>query len=143
MKKIYKSVLIITLFSFVLISCEDIFEANLDDEIVTVVAPTDGAILNKGNVVFYWDYLDYNENFKESYNLMVVSPSFDAITEVVLDTSITSNMFQQELNKGEYELRVYAFNGSTSSESTFHSFTVIDTTSSKNTMHNIKANLVW
>lgn len=143
MKKIYNSVLLVLLSVFVLISCEDIFEADLGDKKILINAPSDGTTLYEGNVVFWWNYIDIDENYNEKYNLTVVSPSFDAISQVVLDTSISSNRFEHEMSEGEYEFMVYAFNEATFSDTTLHNFIVIDTTSSKMSTHNTTVNFVW
>lgn len=142
MKKIYNSVFVL-LSIFVIISCEDIFESDLDGMKVLINTPDDAASIYEGNVVFWWNYIDLNENFNEKYNLIVVSPSFDAISQVVLDTSIASNRFEHEMTKGEYEFMVFAFNGSTFSDTTIQNFSVIDTTTSKILTHNTSVNFFW
>ena len=107
-----------------LAACEDIFEPDLEDKIVQIIAPEDGLQTVRQTNTFWWEYV---EGALE-YNLQIVNPSFDYILKLELDTNITENQFTYTLTPGSYQWRVSAFNFSSATPYTMHTLTIIDTT---------------
>ncbi|QKJ31055.1 hypothetical protein HQ865_15265 [Mucilaginibacter mali] len=89
-------------------SCKDIIEPSLKDRSITPEAPANGYNSANYNVNFWWDEVD--DALK--YRLQVVSPKFDSVGTLVLDTVVKTNKFTINLNPGEYQWRVRAENGS-------------------------------
>ncbi|MBL4705806.1 MAG: hypothetical protein JKY54_14870 [Flavobacteriales bacterium] len=110
---------------FGLVSCNDIFEEDLSDDILTLTLPADGTITTTQSTYFLWDQVAG----ATQYNLEVVSPSFFGITSYVYDSIVTSNSITLTLYPGTYEWRVRAENfGSSTAYSEMYSL-IIDTTS--------------
>ena len=106
------------------ISCKDIIEEDLSDDTVQLIAPSDGVVTDVAVQTFWWDELDG----ALSYDLQVVRPRFDSITQLVLDTTLTETQFSHTLFAGQFQWRVRAVNGSSETSFTTYSLTV-DTTS--------------
>ena len=93
-------------------ACDDIFEKKLENKMVTVVAPIDGATLIEGNVTFLWVPMEG----ANGYHITIVSPSFKAATMVVADTLLIDDsvtvrrMFWQTFTPGDYQWSITAFN---------------------------------
>jgi hypothetical protein len=96
----HKLKLLSILCSFLLISCDDILEENLTDELVTPVTPTEGSTIINNVVNFSWEPLDGADD----YRLQLVNPSNGSV--VVLDSLVTSTSFQYPLDPGSYQWRV-------------------------------------
>ena len=131
MRNSYKNITLILIAMSLLAACNDIFEDDLTGQEIKLNSPAENDSLISGEILFWWDYIDQENNYHEKYNLMIVSPSFDNINQMVVDTIITSNKFEIEISAGTYQCWVFAFNGSSNSDTTIHSFSVADTTSSK------------
>jgi hypothetical protein len=110
---------------FLLVSCNDIFEEDLTDDIVALTLPVNGAITTTQATSFLWSEVAG----ATSYNLEVVTPSFFGLTSYIHDTTVTSNSITLTMYPGIYQWRVRAenFGSSTSYSSMFD--LVIDTTS--------------
>lgn len=89
-------------------SCKDIFERNLEKSSVTIQSPPDSYQSTTFTVNFWWDEV----KGADEYRLQIVSPDFTNITQLVLDTPVTSNQFAYTLNPGSYCWRVRAENNS-------------------------------
>ena len=127
----YLFLLIIVFIQLLFSSCDDIIENDLSGVSIILNNPTSNAILTEGDIFFWWDFLSKEENYHESYNLMIVSPNFWDIQQMYIDTLLSTNKFILNLNPGEYQCWVYAQNGSSYSDTTIHSFTVLDSSVSK------------
>lgn len=101
--------MLLTLFA---VSCKELTEPLLNKEIVTLLAPVDKVVSADSVQIFYWNYLQDSAK----YELQVVSPKFDSIVRLVIDTVVSSNQFPLSLKKGDYEWRVRAVNYSSSSQ---------------------------
>ncbi|PRP65876.1 hypothetical protein [Nonlabens agnitus] len=92
---------------FVFASCDDIIEVeDIEDERVEILAPSENAVLMEGSITFSWDELEG----ADSYNLQIAEPNFNSARQVVLDTTLTTTSFSQELMVGAYEWRIRAEN---------------------------------
>lgn len=90
--------------------CDDIIEPDLSSKAVQLIAPSDSVVTSANVQTFWWKELDG----ALTYELHVVSTSFDSIVSVVLDTTLTKNQFQYTLGPGQFQWRVRALNGSSS-----------------------------
>jgi len=116
---------LITFVVLLFIGCDDIFEADLSGEVVVIIAPKDELQTEIQSNTFWWDTVEG----AEGYNLQIVSPSFDDILRLELDTSIAINQFLYTLEPGDYQWRVCAFNYTSETAYLMHTLTIIDTTS--------------
>jgi hypothetical protein len=101
--------LAITGFIF-LTRCNDIFETDLEFKSVTLLGPADSLHSNLGTFTFWWDEVDG----ALMYNLQIVSPSFEKVGNLVIDTIVSTNKFTFPLTPGTYEWRLCALNSSSS-----------------------------
>lgn len=104
--------------------CRDIFEIDLTEKKISILAPTDNFNTTVVTQTFWWEEV---EGALE-YNIQIVSPSFSSIQMLVLDSIVTDNIFTYTLLPGTYQWRVKASNGSSNTDYTTHTL-VIDTTS--------------
>jgi len=100
--------LILLAGSILLFSCDDIIEPSINNSQVQLEAPANQYTSTSYAINFWWDAVDH----ALSYHLQVVTPSFAAPGNLVLDTVITGNKFSFTLNPGNYQWRVMAENGS-------------------------------
>ena len=101
----------------ILNSCTTFFEKSIANNRVILDAPGANALLNSYNVLFHWQPVPN----ALSYELQIVTPSFDSINSYVLDSTIKSIQFPFTLKPGRYSWRVMAMNGSSNTAfSTFN-----------------------
>lgn len=104
-----------------LVSCEEIIEVvDISNENVVVLAPTDTAILAITDINFSWEAVED----AEQYNLQIATPNFESANQIVLDTTITTTNFNQNLELGNYEWRVRAENSDYQTAYSIQSFTI-------------------
>lgn len=89
-------------------SCEEtLFETDISNESVTILAPLEGSQLDITSISFNWTEVDQ----ADSYQIQIATPNFGSaqqiVTDVVLD-SITS--YSTQLNPNDYQWRVRALN---------------------------------
>ncbi len=116
---IYRLIFII---SFFIIGCNEIFEESLSEKNVVLYFPSSNAHLHSYNVQFWWETIED----ALSYEVQIVAPSFNAITNLITDTIVKTNKLNFTLQPGKYEWRVKAMNGSSMTVFSTNSF-VIDT----------------
>jgi len=80
------------------------------------------SILSK---IFWWDVVTN----ATKYELQIVSPSFDSIATLVLDSTVTTNQFKYTLTPGKYQWRVRAENNDSKSPWTTYSLIIGNTQS--------------
>ncbi|HAF28408.1 MAG TPA: hypothetical protein DCG75_05105 [Bacteroidales bacterium] len=117
MNKLYY-ILIVGLLIFV--ACDDFFDEDLKDKSVNLIAPTDGLETSNTSFTFWWDEVEG----ASKYNLQIVSPNFDVIEKLVLDTNLTANQYNFQLYPGMFQWRVKAMNGSSETPYTTYSLSV-------------------
>ena len=120
MNKIIGIILICLLLS----ACSLIFETDISDSKVTLISPVDNLVTTTNTQTLWWDYVAD----AEGYNLLIVSPSWDSVVTLVIDSNLTVNKFQVTLSSGEYDWGVSAYNNSSSTVYTIHHIS-IDTSS--------------
>ncbi|MCC6370523.1 MAG: hypothetical protein IT236_05895, partial [Bacteroidia bacterium] len=98
MKKViflsFVSSLIVTL------SCKkDFVVENIDNKTLTINAPANNLVTPNNVVTFWWEPLSR----AEKYNLQVVKPNFANLTQLVVDTNVTTTKFNLSLQPGNYQ----------------------------------------
>ncbi len=123
MKNTHFKVLIIVVMAAWLFGCTDIIEPNISGEHVKLLAPTDSLTTIYSSIALWWDPIK-NAN---SYSVQIVSPSFDFIERLMMDTITETNQVVVSLFPGQYQWRVKAINYSYETEYTTSTF-FIDST---------------
>lgn len=101
------------------ISCEDIIEEDITNDMVTITYPQNNQQIESNVVNFQWNELDGASD----YRIQVQSGQF-----IVLDSLVSSNNFTYELDPGTYKWRVRGENFAYKTEYTFPiEFTLIET----------------
>lgn len=88
-------------------SCEDIIEvADISEETVTLVAPTNGSVVQSNVTTFTWESVEDANR----YTLQIATPDFESAAQILTDSTMNSTSFSKELLPGNYEWRVKAVN---------------------------------
>jgi len=101
-----KYLLSIIVFSTLLVGCDKFIAEDLTGKTPVVILPSDNDTSQTSLVHFKWNEL----LGAEKYHLMVVSPSFSAISSYDLDTFVTGTDFYYSLDSNEYEMKFTANN---------------------------------
>jgi hypothetical protein len=96
----------------ILHACDDIIEKDITDKDVFLIAPADSLKTKYSTQTFMWDWVEG----ALTYNLRVVTPSFDRIEQIIVDTTVSTNKFTLNLSPGVYEWGVRAMNGSSATD---------------------------
>ncbi len=108
------------------VSCtHDFVEVDLRDKTLVLLSPPDNYITASNQVNFWWEELDG----AAEYRLQVVDSSFTYINQLMLDTTVSSASYSVSLPPGDYEWRVKALNGSSSTAFSIPRNLTVDTTS--------------
>lgn len=119
MKKLY-SILFLCL---ICMSCEEIlFEDDISDEIVQLVAPHDGAQFSSTGITFTWNPIENGTQ----YQIQIAKPNFINPLQIITDSTIDTTSFTTQLNIGQYEWRVRAVNSGYSTVYSTRAFTVLN-----------------
>jgi len=104
-----------------LLSCDDILNVeDISNESVQLLAPTNEATLNNGNLTFTWNPIEG----AETYHLQIAQPTFDEALQIVRDTLIDNTNFKDSLGLNTYQWRVRAENTSYSTQYTTNTLTI-------------------
>ena len=93
---------------------------DISTEKVELITPSDKAEVSDTTVNFYWE----NVSGATGYVIRIVSPSFENIENLVANETVTSEEYSIELEEGDYEWRVKAYNDQSETYSDTSSFTV-------------------
>ena len=110
-RHLFQSSLVILATVGLLQSCNDIIEANLSNTSLTVLAPVDNLVTTDSIHVFAWQTLDGSKN----YQIQIVSPKFDSVTNFIIDTTTSKTNFTYKLTPKRYQWRVRALNNNSQS----------------------------
>jgi len=103
-------------------SCDDIIEPSIAKSQEILEAPFNGYSTANYSVGFWWDQVSHALH----YHLQIVTPNFDTIGSLVLDTLVSGYKFTYNLAPGKYQWRVRAENGSSvTAYSTARGFTIL------------------
>jgi len=108
------------LICFCLLSCEDIFIKDISNKTITIIAPADNASLTNSEITLAWETIEG----AESYQVIVVSSSFDNIETFACDSVTTNYNLKLPLDAGTYEWSVQAHNSAYSSLKSYGKFKV-------------------
>lgn len=97
---------LIILLALVLVSCREVFEKDITNEIPDMIIPSGYSVVNVNPVHFKWNPLDG----ATKYRLEIVSPSFDDISLFAYDTVVSLNQIFLALDSLSYEYRITAMN---------------------------------
>ena len=81
---------------FFVMGCRDVFEKDISEKEVVLVAPADSVETTRATLTFAWEERDG----ATGYRLVVVSPSFDRIELYVLDTLVRVYVGTGEIRVG-------------------------------------------
>lgn len=103
-----------------LAGCGEIFEVDISDKEVILLAPGDGVSVQGDSVSLWWESLDG----ARTYQVQLVSPSFDEPELVYLDSVTSANLLILALDPGDYEWQVRALNAGYNTDYFYRSFTL-------------------
>jgi hypothetical protein len=93
-------------------SCKEFIEPSIAKRQVVLEAPADQYQSTKYTVNFWWNGVED----ALAYRLQVVTPGFDSIGSLILDTLVKDDKFTATLEPGNYQWRVRAENGSSQTD---------------------------
>ena len=106
------------------VSCEDIFEEDITDNEIFLLAPAAGVTVRPDSILtFAWDFIEG----ASEYQIQVVEPSFESAGLLLLDSFTVSNKINFELPPGRYEWAVRGLNNGYSTAFFINDFIVEDT----------------
>lgn len=94
-----------------LAGCSEFIEPSIGLREIDLLAPANRLETNSYQQTFWWNPMAD----ALYYRLQVVSPRFDSVSKVLLDTLISKDKFVYTLDPGRYEWRVRGENGSSAS----------------------------
>jgi hypothetical protein len=101
-------------------SCKDIIEENLSKSMITIVAPANNVSSSVATQFFKWEEVEG----AETYQLQIVKPDFDSITQFILDTTIKTTQYSYVLQSGVYQWRVRAKNNTSNTDYVVHNLII-------------------
>lgn len=101
-------------------ACHDFFEKNIEDNVVKMGSPTDGASSSIYLQKFIWAPI----NGAREYHIQLVTPSLDNLKQIILDTVTTSTSLSLTLVPNKYQMAIYAQNAGYRSKTTTISFEI-------------------
>jgi len=101
-------------------SCSEFIEPSIKNKQLILNSPGQNFESNKYSQVFWWEKVENARN----YHLQVVSPSFDSVGFLALDTIITGNKFTFTLEPGTYQWRVRGENAGSTTPYVTRSFII-------------------
>ncbi|HCT31383.1 MAG TPA: hypothetical protein DIW31_11800 [Bacteroidales bacterium] len=117
-----KRISIYLMIALLITACDEVFDKDLSNSKLNLVAPNDALVSTKTTVTFLWDEVDD----ADSYKLQIVSPSVDTILSMPLDIELTTNKHEVTLNPGRYNWRVKALNSSSETKWFTRKLTILD-----------------
>ncbi|MDA8956638.1 hypothetical protein N9H19_03370 [Flavobacteriales bacterium] len=106
------NLLYLLLIAFVLSNCEDIFENDISNEKIILLSPEDNTQSKDTNQLFWCEKIDD----ALTYQIQIVSPNFENIEKLVLDSISENEKINNTLNSGTYSWRIKATNGSSETQ---------------------------
>jgi hypothetical protein len=115
MKKVVKYICYIFL-GLAVVNCDDIFEEDISDDIITILSPRNNDTIIGNSVSFNWNSIDGADNYK------IEVTRFDTF-ESIIDSTLSDNSLTIPLDSGSYEWRVrgenFAYNSNFSLPESF------------------------
>ena len=91
------------------LSCEEIInEQNISNDMISLLAPTENAVLTTSTKISYnWEVLSGATN----YQLQIANPDFNNANQLVIDTLLTNTSFTLDsLSQNTYQWRIKGSN---------------------------------
>lgn len=102
-------------------SCEEIlFEPDITNTSIEILAPKENAVLTSSTVFFQWIAVE-GATF---YEVQLATPNFENARQIVFNTTVEETFYNEELPPNDYEWRVRAQNSGYSSAFTSAKFKV-------------------
>jgi predicted secreted protein len=111
MRKPTKAIITLTLSAVMLSACSIFFEKDMKAISMNIIAPADKDSTSNSGVTFWWE----DVKGASFYSLQVVRGSFDNVSQLILDSNVTTNKYTLTLNPGHYQWRIRAANQSSNS----------------------------
>ncbi|MDA9316482.1 hypothetical protein N9Q58_01045 [Polaribacter sp.] len=119
--KTCKKKIFVACFTVLLISkCEAIFIEDISDETIVLLAPSNNVQIDSIEVQFNWKPLQD----ATTYEVQIAAPTFEAASQLVLDSIVSNTIISKSLDLGNYEWRVKGMNAEYSTNFTTNSFTI-------------------
>lgn len=115
-----KQLFILLLSLFIFSACEDIFVKDITDKRIDIVAPANGAIVNKKEITLVWEEL----NGATDYHVIIVSPSITEVLYYACDSVTKDYKLKVSLPNGVYEWSVQASNSAHISHKSSQTFQI-------------------
>lgn len=110
-KMIFKDIAMLLLM-ITINGCNTFFEEDITQKTVGILSPSSGTESEVASQTFWWKKVDGASH----YHLQIVTPSFDSIQVLILDTIVSSDKFMMVLYPSVYEWRVRAENSAWQSQ---------------------------
>lgn len=88
------------------VGCNDVFEKDIEDDVVILIAPGDALVTDSTDVTFFWEDMDG----AGEYVFQLVTGDFNAPDLLLMDSLVLSNKLTLELDSGSYAWGVSAQN---------------------------------
>jgi len=121
-----KKIIVFIVGMLLFYSCEEIVSVpDISDDLITLIAPADDAVLENAEVTFTWEEIE----FSDEYQIQVATPNFAQANQVVVDTILgdslqTFRSFNTTLPSDNYQWRVRGLNDNFQTDYTTQSFEV-------------------
>lgn len=111
-----KRTLLIAVLAVAFISCDDIFEKDITKTRVVTIAPSDGVIVEPGEITFLWNEV----KGAASYHFRIIEKRGIAIADVILynDSTSVKRSYKCQLDDGEYLWSIKAKNSAYETDET-------------------------
>ncbi len=116
------------LLAFLSNACTEVFEEDISNHAVNILAPADSMETVEIDILFWWGEIED----ANGYELQIVSPNFDNVMDLVLDSVIVGDKFTKQLSPGTYEWRIRGVNSNTETPYVYRSFEIDSTNNLSN-----------
>lgn len=106
----------------------DFIVKNISKDKINLLSPADSFHAQSSQITFWWDELDG----ADEYELQIVSPSFNYIQQLLLDSVTSLHQFNMNLSPGTYQWRVRGKNNGYETDYATRTFFVDTTTDLSN-----------
>ena len=121
--KVLKYLYIVSAIVIFTISCDDIiFEEDISESNLIILAPTNNASIVSGNISFNWETVSNTDK----YQIQIATPNFADAIQIILDSTISNTSFTKQLLANNYEWRVRAVNSAFETSYFTNSLTVTE-----------------
>ncbi|MBN9485500.1 MAG: hypothetical protein BGO70_02755 [Bacteroidetes bacterium 43-93] len=133
MKTFNNSLLIAFWLMLFFSSCKDIIEKDITNTQIEILSPYENYISSKYEITFWWK----EAKNVQKYRLQIVSPTFDSLQSIILDTLIANTQYLYTLYPGRYQWRIRGENGSSATQYYQRNLTIDTNTNLSNQSFNV------